>query len=86
LILTICLFPFRLAASIARSLWIKVCYVFQYAENKLSILKTWKPFCYLFPLTPVNDSSGPTNQNGDEPLKGNLRSKEYKSRSPSPDE
>ncbi|XP_019859552.1 PREDICTED: uncharacterized protein LOC109587771 [Amphimedon queenslandica] len=88
LTLSICLFPFRLAASIARSLWIKVCYVFQYAENKLSILKTWKPFCYLFPLTPVNDSSGPINQNEGESseMKGNLKSREYKSRSPSPDE
>ena len=77
-----------LSLSLLRSLWIKVCYVSQYAENKLSVIKTRKPFCYLFPLTPVDNSSGPTSQNENEPpvIKGDLRSKKYKSRSPSPDE
>ena len=31
-----------------RSLWFKVCAVFQYSEHKLVLLKTCKPLCYLF--------------------------------------
>ena len=31
-----------------RSLWFKVCALFQYSEHKLVLLKTCKPICYLF--------------------------------------
>ena len=31
-----------------RSLWFKVCAVFQYSEHKLVLLKTCKPLCYIF--------------------------------------
>ena len=31
-----------------RSLWFKVCAVFQYSEHKLVLLKTCKPICYIF--------------------------------------
>ena len=31
-----------------RSLWFKVCALFQYSEHKLVLLKTCKPLCYLF--------------------------------------
>ena len=31
-----------------RSLWFKVCALFQYSEHKLVLLKTCKPLCYIF--------------------------------------
>ena len=38
----------RLPLPSIRSLWFKVCAVFQYSEHKLVLLKTCKPICYIF--------------------------------------
>ena len=70
-----------------RSLWFKVCAVFQYSEHKLVLLKTCKPLCYLFTEGGAPDTIKSKEQAEEEEEESDKTVYQHRvSRSPSPAE